>query len=155
MRVWRLCRRAHAAFDGAGARRFGGRWNLRGTAVVYTSGDAALAVLEYFVNLEIEDAPPDLVLIPADIPRAVRVEDVRPEALPRNWRSSPAPEALGRIGTDWAAKRRTAVLSVPSAIVPVQRNYLLNPAHPDFASVSIGRPERFALDPRMWKRRRP
>src|SRR5437762_312824 len=70
MRVWRLCRRAHGAFDGEGARRFGGRWSLRGTPVVYTSASAALATLEYFVHLDVEDAPPDLVLIAADTPIA-------------------------------------------------------------------------------------
>ena len=71
MRVWRLCRRAHAAPDGEGARRYGGRWNQRGTALVYTSASASLAALEYFVHLDPEDAPPDLILVPGDIPPAV------------------------------------------------------------------------------------
>ena len=151
MRVWRLCRRGRAAFDGEGARRLGGRWNLRGTAVVYTSADASLAVLEYFVNLEWEEAPADLVLIPADVPDALAVEEVRLDRLPAGWRATPAPEALARLGTEWARHARTAALSVPSAIVPVERNYLLNPAHPDFAAIVIGRPQPFTLDPRMWK----
>ena len=153
MRVWRLCRRAHTKFDGEGARRFGGRWNLRGTPVVYASATASLAALEYFVNLDVEDAPPDLVLVAADVPDSLAVEEVAVDALPRGWRRVPALEALARIGTDWARSGRTAVLSVPSAVVPVERNYLLNPAHRDFARIVVGRPERFVLDPRMLGRR--
>jgi RES domain-containing protein len=153
MRVWRLCRRPHARFDGEGARRFGGRWNLRGTAVVYTSATASLAVLEYLVNLEPEDAPADLVLVPADLPDALAV-DVPLERLPADWRTAPAPEALARIGTEWARAGRSAVLSVPSAILPVERNYLLDPAHRDFAAIVVGRPQPFSLDPRTWKTRR-
>jgi RES domain-containing protein len=153
MRVWRLCRRAHAAFDGEGARLYGGRWSLRGTPVVYTSGDAALAVLEYFVHLELEDAPPDLVLIPADIPDSLGIEEVRAEDSPRNWRASPSPEALARIGTAWVASRRSAALAVPSVVVPVGSNYLLNPAHPEFGKIVVGKAQKFRFDPRMGSRR--
>ncbi len=151
MRVWRVCRRPYVAIDGAGARRFGGRWNLRGTPIVYTSGTAALAVLEYFVNLEVEDAPPDLVLVWADVPSALRVEAVAVRDLPRAWRTTPAPEELARLGTSWATAKRTPVLAVPSAVLPVERNYLLDPAHPSFARVAVGRPEPLTLDPRLWK----
>src|SRR5205823_3600173 len=106
MRVWRLCRRAHGAFDGEGARRFGGRWSLRGTPVVYTSASAALATLEYFVHLDVEDAPPDLVLIAADVPGSLAIEEIRVGRLPREWRRTPAPEALARLGTQWVRRGR-------------------------------------------------
>jgi RES domain-containing protein len=119
--------------------------------VVYTSATASLAALEYFVNLDVDEAPSDLVLVPTDIPEDVAVEAVPRERLPHGWRKAPAPEALTRLGADWARSRRTLVLSVPSAVVPQERNYLLNPAHPDFARVSAGRPEPFSFDPRMWK----
>ena len=151
MRVWRLCRRAHGAFDGEGARRFGGRWSLRGTPVVYTSASAALATLEYFVHLDVEDAPPDLVLIAADAPGSLAIEEIRVGRLPREWRRTPAPEALARLGTQWVRRGRTAVLAVPSAVVPVERNYLLNPMHPDFRAIVVRRAERCMIDPRMWK----
>ncbi len=153
MHVWRVCRRAHAAFDGAGARRFGGRWNERGTPLVYTSGEPALAILEYLVNLEIEDAPRDLVIVSADIPDSVEVAAVDPDELPRAWRSTPAPASLAKRGTDWARSGRTAVLAVPSAVVPIERNYLLNPLHSAFGSITVARPQPLSLDPRMWKRR--
>src|SRR5438552_520697 len=96
MRVWRLCRRAHGAFDGEGARRFGGRWSLRGPPVVYTSASAAPATLEYFVHLDVEDAPPDLVLIAADAPGSLAIEGLPGGRLPGEWRRTPAPGAPAR-----------------------------------------------------------
>jgi len=119
--------------------------------LVYTSGDAALAVIEFFVHLEPVDAPDDLVLITADIPDSVAIEE-GPQ-LRGNWRVYPAPERLARIGNDWATRNAAAVLSVRSAIIPVARNYLLNPRHPDFSAIAIGRPQPFTLDPRFWKKR--
>lgn len=155
MRVWRLCRKKHAAFDGEGARLAGGRWNRRGTAVVYTSATLSLALLEYFVNLgAADDAPTDLVSVAADIPDGVAITSVAIAALPRGWRRYPAPEALAELGARWVEQRGAAVLSVPSAVVPGERNYLINPAHPDFRRITVGRPEPFPLDARMWKSRR-
>jgi len=153
MRVWRLCRRAHAAPDGEGARRYGGRWNQRGTALVYTSASASLAVLEYLVHLDPEDAPPDLILVPADIAPAVVIRELRMAELPADWRSLPASDALARMGTSWARRLESAVLSVPSAVVPEERNYLLNPAHPQFREIAFGPARPFAFDPRMWTTR--
>ena len=151
MRVWRLCRKRHAAFDGEGARLAGGRWNRRGTPVVYCSATLSLAVLEYFVNLPGGLAPPDLVSIAADVPDALSSESLEAGALPRNWRRYPAPEALAELGTRWVREGKTAVLAVPSVVVPQERNYLLNPAHADFKRVLVGKPNPFSLDLRMWK----
>ncbi len=152
LRVWRLCRKKHAAFDGEGARLAGGRWNRPGSPVVYTSATLSLALLEYFVNLgSAADAPPDLVSIAAEVPDGVAVASIDLPALPRGWRRYPAPETLAELGTQWVERRTTAVLSVPSAVVPQERNYLINPAHPDFRRITVGRPEAFPLDARMWK----
>lgn len=151
MRVWRLCRKGHAAFDGEGARRYGGRWNPPGTAVVYTAATLSLAVLELFVRLEAEDRPDDLVTIAADIPNTLRVHALEVADLPEGWRSIPAPEELRSLGAAWAASLDTAVFAVPSALVPQERNYILNPAHRDFTHIVVGAPESFTFDPRMWK----
>ena len=152
MQLWRLCRKKYVAFDGEGARLAGGRWNRRGTAVVYTSATLSLAVLEYFVNLPASVAPPDLVMVRADLPDGLAVKSLDAAGLPRNWRQYPAPESLAEMGSRWAGEGKTAVLAVPSAVVPQERNYLLNPAHPDFRRITIGRPEPFSLDLRMWKK---
>ncbi len=156
MRVWRLCRKKHASFDGEGARLAGGRWNRRGTAVVYTSATLSLALLEYFVNLgAAADAPSDLVSVAAEVPDGVAIASIDLAALPRGWRRYPAPEALAELGARWIEQRAAAVLSVPSAVVPRERNYLINPAHPDSRRITVGRPEPFPIDARMWKSRKP
>lgn len=141
------------AFDGEGARRAGGRWNQRGTALVYASATLSLAAQELFVHLDPAEAPKDLVAVSADIPDGVRIKILEATALPKNWRQYPAPESLAAMGTAWARSLETAVLQVPSAVIPQERNYLLNHAHTDFLKIQSGRPEPFAFDPRMWKKK--
>lgn len=152
MRVFRLCRRAYAAFDGEGARLYGGRWNPPGVAVVYTSATRSLAVLEILVHLDPEDAPSDLVLVAADVPDSLPTTTIAAEALPRDWREPVGPEALRTLGLDWIRAGKTAVLAVPSAILPSEQNVLLNPAHADFRKVTVGKPERFTFDRRLTHR---
>jgi len=147
--VWRLCKRRHAAFDGEGARLAGGRWNRRGTAVVYASETLALAALELLVHADPGLLPEDLVAIAAEIPEGLPSSRVEAADLPRSWRRYPPPDDLAGIGTEWAAAGKSAVLWVPSALIPRERNVLLNPAHHDFSRIRIGAPERFALDPRL------
>jgi len=101
------------------------------------------------------DLPADLVAIPADLPDGIRVEHVRVEELSRDWRRTPARTALAERGTEWLASGRSAVLAVPSAVVPVETNYLLNPLHPDFPRIVVGTPEPFRLDARLAPRARP
>jgi RES domain-containing protein len=149
LKVWRICKRAHAAFDGEGARKAGGRWNLRGVAVVYASETLSLAALELLVHADPALLPEDLVAIEAEVPEALRMRRIEADKLPRGWRRHPAPETLARIGADWAKSLETAVLSVPSALVPREANFLLNPAHADFRKIRIGKPEAFDLDPRF------
>jgi RES domain-containing protein len=149
MTVWRLCKRRHAALDGEGARLAGGRWNSRGTAVVYASETLSLAALELLVHCDPALLPDDLVAIAIEIPDGVSARRLEAAALGRAWRRHPAPESLARIGDQWARDRTSAILSVPSAVVPGERNVLLNPVHPDFRRIRARRPERFALDPRL------
>lgn len=149
MKVWRLCKRRHAAFDGEGARRVGGRWNPRGTAVVYASESLSLAALEMLVHCDPALLPADLVAIGAEIPDSLRIDRIEEGSLPRSWRRHPAPESLAALGADWLKSRESAVLSVPSAVVPRERNVLLNPAHPDFRKVKVGPPEAFSFDARL------
>lgn len=151
--VWRLTSERHAAnaFDGEGARRFGGRWNHPGTSVVYTAATLSLAALELLVHIEIEDVPADRVALAAEIPVGVEVERVGAAGLPADWRSYPAPEWTKDLGTAWVQAGRTAVLEVPSVIVPRENNYLLNPEHPDMARIVLGPPDPFAFDGRLAK----
>lgn len=151
MRVWRICSRTYRRFDGEGARLYGGRWNYAGTSIVYTSGSLSLAALELFVHVDTDLAPDGLVAIPADIPEDVAVGTVDIAKLPRNWRAYPAPEALKDIATAWVKESSTAVLAVPSVVIPSEQNYLLNPRHRDFRRVRIQKAIPFEFDPRLWK----
>ena len=72
--------------------------------------------------------------------------------LPADWRTFPPPSALAAIGEQWFHASRTAVLSVPSVVIPHERNFVLNPIHREFSQLSIGRSEPFSFDPRMWKK---
>ena len=101
--------------------------------------------------MDINTIPGDLVAIQVDIPDSLTIETVKIESLPRDWRRYPGPEALKDIGTAWASKVSTAILAVPSAVIPEERNYLLNPAHRHFKPIRIRKPVAFRFDARMWK----
>jgi len=152
VRVWRIASAAHAAFDGEGARRHGSRWTPRGTPAVFTSATLSLAALERFVHTDSDLEPTDLLAFPVEINDDIAIEAVEVETLPADWRTFPAPPALALIGEQWFRSARTAVLSVPSVVVPHERNYVLNPTHREFARIVIGPLEPFTLDPRMWKK---
>jgi len=93
-----------------------------------------------------------LVAIPADIPTSLALMKIRASQLGRGWRDDPAPEHLAELGTRWLHEGKTAILTVPSAVIPHETNYLLNPLHQTFRKISIGMSERFSFDPRMSKR---
>jgi|SRR6185312_5200715 len=149
--IWRITSTRHAdhAYDGEGARLWGGRWNPPGVRVVYCSLTLSLAALEYFVQIE-SDMAPSLVAVAADLPAGL-AESLEVESLPANWRSYPAPERLQELGANWIHSGQSAALLVPSAVIPRERNVLLNPAHPDFPKIKIHAAEPFSFDPRMWK----
>jgi RES domain-containing protein len=109
--------------------------------------------VELLVHLDDEESAKDYVAIPAEIPDSVEIRRVGGTDLPRDWRAYPRPQALADLGSRWAAARESAVLAVPSAIIPQELNYLLNPLHPHFKRIQTGRPEPFSFDPRLRKRR--
>ena len=147
--AWRVVKHEFAgnAFDGEGARLFGGRWHSSGRAVVYTFACTSLGVLEQLVHTE-KGLLPFYVTIPVTF-NADRVEMIDPVKLPTNWRSSPPPYELQRIGDEWFDSMRSCILEVPSVIVPHESNFVLNPKHPDFASLEIGYPIGLNVDPRL------
>jgi RES domain-containing protein len=153
VQIWHISKQKHAqtAFSGEGARRFGGRWNQPGVAIVYCASSLSLAALETFVHMEIEDTANLLVAIPALIPAGLLIEALSVTNLPSNWRNYPAPPELADLGDAWLNANTSAVLQVPSAVIPREANLLLNPNHPDFTRIEIGTPEPFSFDPRLWK----
>ena len=156
MRVWRVCLERHAtsAFSGEGSLKYAGRWHRAGVRVVYASSSLALAALEYFVRLPALESPNPLVAIPSEIPASVKIIYRAARNLPPGWNAFPPPPTVQRIGMDWIRSRPSPVLGVPSVLIPGEWNFLLNPLHPHFPRIRIGKPVPFALDPRMWKRTR-
>jgi RES domain-containing protein len=151
LEAWRIVKRrqAPAAFTGDGAARTGGRWNSRGVSVVYTSSTQALAALETLVHLN----PPVLfeyIAIRIQFPEEL-VETLPTTSLPRNWRTEPPPPSTKAIGDAWVWEGRSAILALPSVIIAKELNYLINPAHPGFKTITIGKREPFSFDPRLLK----
>lgn len=127
----------------------GGRWNLPGDAVVYASASLALAAMETFIHLGEDGLHIPFVSFRIEIPDTVRVQRCRRP--PAGSHDEPPQEPSMRYGSAWLRRGGTAVLEVPSVIVPSESNYLLNPLHGDFSRIRIGRARPFAFDPRMWK----
>ena len=141
-------------FSGIGGLYAHGRWTRRGRPVVYASQSIALAVLEYTLNYKRRGWVPASVLGRATIPDDVAIDAVEVSELPRNW-SDPDPSSMLReIGEDWLERGATAVLKVPSAVVTEESNYLLNPEHPDFKKLTIGKSMRYQFDRRLTRSRR-
>jgi len=151
--IWRIDKKRHSdsSFSGEGAALYGGRWNPRGVRVVYASQTLALAALEKFVHLEGVAGGISFVSFKIDIPGSVKIKHLDLAHLPKNWRGVPAPAATQEIGLNWSQKSESAILRVPSTIIPSEYDYLINPLHPDFESLKISKPVHFSFDPRLWK----
>ena len=151
MRVWRICRKPYVdtALDGSGGMYTSGRWHSKGNPIAYTASSAALAVLEVLVHVDPLTAPADLRLLAIELPDDLSIEVLEPITLPEGWHSVPAPAALQTIGSSWLTSGRTAALNVPSAVIKVERNFLLNPRHPEVQRVRILSDEAFSFDTRL------
>ena len=149
MIVWRLARLVYAALDGEGARRRGGRWNEPGTPVVYTSEHLSLAVLESLVHADPDLLPDDLTAFQIEVP-----DEIAGPALAA-FEESPPPDTWGdpdvsaRVGWEWVASGGP-VLVVPSAVVPQERNVLVNPRHERASEIRVVGREPFAFDARLF-----
>jgi len=150
--VWRLTRPPYApGLDGEGARLAGGRWNSPGRAVVYCSATLALAVLESFVHL------PSVLRGTTRLPEMTAVKLQLPETAPITELGADAEThlfdlaACRAVGDQWLAAGEALALSVPSAVVPEERNLLLNPLHPQVARIRVLAQDRFQFNPRLTR----
>jgi RES domain-containing protein len=147
--AWRIVREKHVetAFSGEGAAEYGGRWNLPGTRVAYTSQSRSLAALELLVHLN----PPfsfkyKAIQIEFDESMA---ETLPPEEWPADWKAEPPSLLTQKLGSRWAEESRSAILAVPSAIIEEEINYVVNPLHRYFSRIRIGAARDFGIDPRL------
>ena len=145
---------AQTPFDGEGAYRYGGRWSSPGTRLCYASEHQSLAMLEYFVHLDKDDPPADLVLAIAEIPDDLPRDQVAVTDLPANWRDAAAPPELAHFGDEFAQREEHCLLLVPSVLAPAEHNCLINPAHPDYKRIAVLELEPLSYDQRMFARKR-
>ncbi|MGD0359331.1 MAG: RES family NAD+ phosphorylase [Bryobacteraceae bacterium] len=147
--LWRLYRTRHGpGLDGIGGMFADGRWHTLGERVVYFGGSAAIVVLERLAHTDPDLLPNDLQLARFEFSTPVaetKVEDLA--ALPANW--TQAENTTRHIGSQWRRQRSSCLLAVPSAILPEERNFVLNPEHPDAPHLRLVHHRRFTFDPRL------
>jgi len=149
MRVYRIGKTKHANdLTGEGARLFGGRWNHKLTPCIYTSESRALALLEYTVNINIEDIPRALSITTIEIP-TIGIQEIEEVQLPGNWKQVPAPSSTKDLGTQILKTSAKLVLKIPSSVITEEYNYLLNPLHPDSKLFKIVDIRNFVYDVRI------
>ena len=152
LRVSRLTKTRYAdtAFSGEGSMRYDGRWHRRGIRIVYASDAPASALLEVIAHTEAHSRlQHDYVLFEGRLDPDEHLFTVDSDMLPDDWRAVPWPTSTQEIGTFWHEEQASVVLDVPSAVVPRQRNVLVNVAHPRFNELQIQEPEPFEIDPRL------
>jgi RES domain-containing protein len=149
MIVYRVSKTKYASdLKGEGARLFGGRWNNKMVACIYTSENRALALLEYTVNVNIDDIPRALSITTIDIPdRSIRI--LKEADLPGDWKQSPAPSSTKDFGSKLLLAAADAVIRIPSTVIPGEFNYLLNPLHSESKKFRIIDTSDFIYDVRI------
>jgi RES domain-containing protein len=147
-RVFRVCRARYARLDGAGARLVGGRWNSSGRAVVYMAESISLAVLENLVHMTRQDFPRGYVCVVAVLPDGISMIHEK------DLRKHRALEDLSTVhlGDWWLDSGASAALQVPSFVIAGEHNFLLNPAHSEFARIQVEPPAIFHFDERLFER---
>lgn len=150
MELFRITTRKwmHTAFDGEGARLVGGRWTSTGRRAVYTASSVSLAILETLTHVDTQSIP-DLVVFRVEVPDELERTQILVEDLPKGWRKVPGPQELMTIGDEWIDAGGTALLMVPSALVPIEMNVVINPQHDDFIKLDISQAFDLPLDKRL------
>ncbi|PIV83800.1 MAG: RES superfamily protein [Nitrospirae bacterium CG_4_10_14_3_um_filter_53_41] len=152
MIVYRIAKTRYVRdLSGVGARIYGGRWNGKGTDVIYTSESRSLATVEYLIHMPLSLVPEDLSIALIKISGKIASKNIQKSELPANWRDSPPPLRLAEIGNAWLLKGSSLLLRVPSAVVEHEYNILIDPGHPDMKSVSIQSVEPYHFDVRLFK----
>ena len=153
--LWRIAKDTarYQADDlsGGGAATYGGRWNSKGKFVVYASPSIALAALETLAHLGDDIAARNRFLVEIKVPVSVwaKRQQVTAAELPVTWLAEPPGKASVDYGDAWLDSNGSALLSVPSVIVPEEANLLINPAHPDAKKISAKVLRPFVYDPRL------
>jgi len=137
---------------GEGARIYGGRWNRKGTSILYTSESRSLATVEYLVHLPIAILPMDTYIVEISIPNGIEYEQLKIKDLPRHRPKFPAPLVLAKKGEEWIKRNKALFLKVPSAVVKREWNILINPRHELWSDIKITMVEKYDLDERLLRK---
>ena len=149
MLVYRVDRTEHINdLRGEGSRIFGARWNHKGVACIYTSESRALAVLEYSVNINVDDIPSALSIATIDINDS-DILNLSAEDLPPNWCKNPPPADTKDFGSRLLSEEGHPVIRVPSTIIPEEHNYILNPRHAASQTFKLVDVQEFVYDFRI------
>lgn len=152
MLVFRLSRAKYAnQLNGKGAAKSGNRWNSKGTEIIYTAESRALAMAEVAVHLQLTNLPQDFVMLEIEIPENLVVGEIDTSDLDDNWSDNPPHLNSQKLGDLFIQSGATCILRVPSAIVPGDFNYLMNPHHPNFPSIYLHKIVKFPFDNRLLK----
>lgn len=151
--LYRISKTQHIRdLSGEGARLFGGRWNLKGTPVIYTSDSTALATLETLVHFALDLVPKERSILTLHLPDNLPKLEISANNLPEKWWVNPALPKLARMGQEWSERNAEVALVVPSSVTPKAegRKYILNPKHPDFAQIKIVSINEYRYDSRFF-----
>jgi RES domain-containing protein len=153
MIVYRLSKSIHSGdLSGKGAEKNGGRWNSKGTALIYTSETRALCMAEIAVHTPLGILPQDYELITIAFPDLIKIHTLDLKSLSADWNSIPHAHSTQQIGDQFVKANKYLVMKVPSVIVPGEFNYLINPNHKDMKSVKIKSKELFNFDKRLFRK---
>jgi RES domain-containing protein len=153
VQVWRLTTRKHAttAFSGVGNRKVGSRWVPQGLLAIYTSENLSTAVLETLVHIDPNHFRNHFVFIKAEVPDDITMDEVSLADLPKDWQSRFEDDELQQVGAQWIDRGSSAILRVPSVVVPQERNIIINPQHEDFGKIILSPAEPFLFDIRLLR----
>lgn len=152
MKVYRITRNRYekSVLSGEGGRKVASRWNYKGDAVTYTSVTRALSLLEMLVHMDMEDIRKmDLVICEINIPDSVKIQNIPSKSLPEGWNKTPFAQGSQVYWKSFIQKKKSAVLRVPSIIIPEEWNYLIDPTHPDAKKIKVSSCSPLTLDSRF------
>ncbi|MEX2574920.1 MAG: RES family NAD+ phosphorylase [Balneolaceae bacterium] len=150
IRTCRICHKDYSgeAFTGKGARLYGGRFNSSEKPAIYTSGSLSLSLLDMLVQTNDRSYFSSCVVLYAAIPREL-ISEHDSDSLPAGWDAVPYGSASQKFGDEWLVSQSSAVIKVPSVIVPAEHNYIINPSHRDFEKIRSSSPEKLPYDERL------
>ncbi len=150
MFLYRVCRNQYSHdLSGNGSKIHGGRWNSPGVPAIYTSSSKSLAVLESLTNTPPGILQDDFSILTLEVTGKAAIDEISIKNLPGNWNKYPAPVNIVKTGDKWLLSGKTTLLKVPSAVIPSEFNFIINPLHPGMKKIKIVAIEKLNLDQRI------